>query len=59
VAAGSYHHHVGLNIWAGRGAPPPPDNVVGLRTFAVDGTGLEEMEVADEATGVVVKLRSA
>ena len=23
-AAGGYHHHVGANIWAGAGAPPPP-----------------------------------
>ena len=24
VSAGGYHHHLGLNIWAGVGAPPPP-----------------------------------
>ncbi len=23
VSAGGYHHHVGLNTWAGEGAPPP------------------------------------
>ena len=23
------HHHVGLNVWAGRGAPPPPPDAVG------------------------------
>ena len=23
VSAGGYHHHLGLNIWAGRGVPPP------------------------------------
>jgi catechol 2,3-dioxygenase len=21
---GGYHHHIGLNLWAGKGAPPPP-----------------------------------
>lgn len=25
VSAGGYHHHLGLNTWAGVGAPPPPD----------------------------------
>lgn len=35
VSAGGYHHHIGLNIWAGRGAPPPPANAVGLESFQV------------------------
>ena len=29
VAAGGYHHHLGLNTWVGVGAPPPPENAVG------------------------------
>src|SRR5215213_7154312 len=24
LAAGDYHHHVGLNTWDGAGGPPPP-----------------------------------
>src|SRR6516165_9629102 len=24
VSAGGYHHHIGLNIWESKGAPPPP-----------------------------------
>ncbi len=35
VSAGGYHHHIGLNTWAGRGAPPPPPDAVGLRHFTV------------------------
>ena len=35
VSAGGYHHHVGLNIWAGEGAPPPPPDAVGLRSFSL------------------------
>jgi catechol 2,3-dioxygenase len=35
VAAGGYHHHLGLNIWAGRNAPPPPANAVGLRAYGI------------------------
>lgn len=33
VSAGGYHHHLGLNTWAGRGAPPPPPDTVGLASF--------------------------
>jgi catechol 2,3-dioxygenase len=33
VSAGGYHHHIGLNTWAGVGAPPPPAGAIGLRWF--------------------------
>jgi catechol 2,3-dioxygenase len=35
VSAGGYHHHIGLNTWAGVGAPPPPPGSVGLRRFTI------------------------
>jgi catechol 2,3-dioxygenase len=35
VSAGGYHHHVGLNTWAGVGAPAPPPGAIGLRRFTV------------------------
>ncbi len=35
LSAGGYHHHIGLNIWLGQGAPAPPDGALGLRYFAV------------------------
>lgn len=35
VSAGGYHHHIGLNIWNGAGAPPPPAGAQGLRSFTV------------------------
>jgi catechol 2,3-dioxygenase len=35
VSAGGYHHHIGLNTWAGAGAPPPPSDTVGLRRFSI------------------------
>ncbi|MBB5325325.1 catechol 2,3-dioxygenase [Anoxybacillus tepidamans] len=35
VSAGGYHHHIGLNTWAGVGAPQPPENAVGLRVFSI------------------------
>ena len=30
VSAGGYHHHLGLNTWGTRGAPPPPPGARGL-----------------------------
>jgi catechol 2,3-dioxygenase len=30
VSAGGYHHHIGFNTWAGRGAPSPPSDSRGL-----------------------------
>ena len=35
LSAGGYHHHVGLNTWAGRGAPRPPQGTTGLYHFAI------------------------
>jgi catechol 2,3-dioxygenase len=35
LSAGGYHHHIGLNTWAGRGAPRPPQGTTGLYHFAV------------------------
>jgi len=35
LSAGGYHHHIGINTWAGVGAPPPPPDATGLRWFAI------------------------
>ncbi|WP_424767517.1 VOC family protein [Paenibacillus sp. sgz302251] len=35
ISAGGYHHHIGLNIWAGAGAVLPPANTVGLSYFTI------------------------
>lgn len=35
LAVRGYHHHVGLNVWAGIGAPPPPGEAAGLRFFEI------------------------
>jgi catechol 2,3-dioxygenase len=56
VAAGGYHHHVGLNTWAGAGAPPPPEHAVGLRSFTVESSQVEPAEFADAPTRVTVLL---
>ena len=44
VSAGGYHHHVGLNTWAGRGAPAPPPGSAGLRWFALEHSTSAERE---------------
>jgi catechol 2,3-dioxygenase len=63
VSAGGYHHHLGLNEWAGHGARPAPAGSAGLRRYTVevptrrdldDVIGrLEhgEVRVAEEANG--------
>lgn len=56
VAAGGYHHHLGMNTWVGTGAPPPPENAVGLRSFTVEARGLERRQLPDASTGVIVEL---
>jgi catechol 2,3-dioxygenase len=56
VAAGGYHHHIGLNTWAGVGAPPPPPGAIGLKHFEVrlPGSGAREAVVSRlNAAGVV------
>jgi catechol 2,3-dioxygenase len=35
VSAGGYHHHIGMNTWAGEGVPPPPADAAGLLWFEV------------------------
>jgi catechol 2,3-dioxygenase len=57
VAAGGYHHHMGLNTWAGVGAPPPPPTAVGLDRFTVVGAGLNPLDIVDPATRVTTALR--
>lgn len=36
ISAGGYHHHLGLNEWAGHGARPAPAGSAGLRRFTVE-----------------------
>src|ERR1041384_6747169 len=35
VAAGGYHHHIGLNTWHSRGGTPAPPQHTGLYHFAI------------------------
>jgi catechol 2,3-dioxygenase len=33
LAAGGYHHHLGVNTWQSQGAPAPPDGALGLDRY--------------------------
>jgi catechol 2,3-dioxygenase len=35
VAAGAYHHHIGLNTWESAGGSPPPPGTTGLYHVAI------------------------
>ena len=48
VSAGGYHHHLGLNTWAGEGAPPPPPGSRGLRSFQIVLPAAEEVAAIRE-----------
>jgi catechol 2,3-dioxygenase len=44
LSAGGYHHHIGVNTWAGVGAPQPPENATGLRLFSILLPNEEELK---------------
>lgn len=44
LSEGGYHHHLGLNTWAGQGAPPPPPNAAGLVRFNMRLSSVEALE---------------
>jgi catechol 2,3-dioxygenase len=44
LAAGDYHHHVGLNSWQSRGATPAPDSAPGLRRIEFQLGGADALE---------------
>jgi catechol 2,3-dioxygenase len=48
IAAGGYHHHIGLNIWAGLGAPQPPANGTGLTYYTIVLPSTEELNITLE-----------
>jgi catechol 2,3-dioxygenase len=48
TSAGGYHHHVGLNTWAGVGAPRPPVGARGMERFEVVVPDDEALDAARE-----------
>jgi catechol 2,3-dioxygenase len=59
VSAGGYHHHIGLNTWAGEGAPAPPPGSRGLRWFEVVLPSAAELgRVSDRLAAAGLQARS-
>ena len=55
LAAGGYHHHVGINSWGSAGAPPLPSGAPGLRQFElVVGDGDADRTLRDPSGNAVV-----
>ncbi len=62
VSAGGYHHHLGLNTWQGEGAPPPPPDSLGLRSFSIllpDTTELERIVARVRKAGIPMEQTEA
>lgn len=53
VSAGGYHHHIGMNTWAGVGAPRPPADAAGLCWYEI------LLPNADERDRVVARVQEA
>ena len=54
LAAGGYHHHVGLNVWRGQGVPPAPADRVGLHhwTLVLPNADLEALRARVQHAGI-------
>ncbi|GAA0423718.1 catechol 2,3-dioxygenase [Virgibacillus salarius] len=67
ISTANYHHHIGLNIWNGEGAPAPENNSVGLKLFtlvypdkqtlddAIDRLKASEVKIKEENNGYLVE----
>jgi catechol 2,3-dioxygenase len=53
ISAGGYHHHIGLNTWAGVGIPAPPENAVRLLHYEL------RLPTAEALDPVLARLRAA
>jgi catechol 2,3-dioxygenase len=53
VSAGGYHHHLGFNVWRGRGVGPPPPHTVGLYHWTI------ELPATDDVSEVRARVEGA
>ncbi len=44
LSSGGYHHHIGLNVWAGVGAPPPAPDQAALRRAVLEVDGEDALD---------------
>jgi catechol 2,3-dioxygenase len=60
VSAGGYHHHLGFNVWRGRGVGPAPAGTVGLREWIVQlptGEDVATVRARVESAGLAIEDR--
>lgn len=60
VSAGGYHHHLGLNIWAGQGITVAPEGVAGLDYFTIqqpDAASMEQVQERIKQAGYTVNTK--
>jgi catechol 2,3-dioxygenase len=58
LSAGGYHHHLGVNVWNGRGAGPAPEHTAGLRYWTIElptGADVATVRARAEAAGSAVE----
>jgi catechol 2,3-dioxygenase len=58
LSAGGYHHHLGVNVWNGRGAGPAPEHTAGLRYWTIEvptGADIATVRARAEAAGSAVE----
>lgn len=58
VSVGGYHHHVGFNVWNGRGVGGPPPHTVGLEHWTIQlptDADANELRARVQAAGVAVE----
>jgi catechol 2,3-dioxygenase len=53
ISAGGYHHHLGMNTWAGVGVPAPPANAARLISYEI------HLPDADALSATLDRLRNA
>ena len=57
MAAGDYHHHIGLNIWISRGGPPAPEDARGIERVVLAVPDATETTYLRDPDDVLVELR--
>jgi catechol 2,3-dioxygenase len=55
LSAGGYHHHLGVNVWNGRGVGPAPEHTAGLRHWTIELPDAGAVRARVAAAGIAVE----
>ncbi|MGH2864432.1 MAG: VOC family protein [Solirubrobacteraceae bacterium] len=58
LAAGGYHHHVGLNSWQSRGAARAPDSAPGLRQIELELSDADALDALERGVSDAISAAS-